>query len=767
MYSQQGTGASFSSAPDSICHGKAPHGVFGAGVEKTSVVSYHGESTVPLPVRIGKVLLWAASWTVTVWWFTLWFRMPSTEGRAFRKTVQDELNYSTFWSKAATNYTMYAAPVIALAIFALLFLELEERYPERRCPSAKQPMLVRLYRAIWTQPILVKTPIGVVTIIDIVIIGMVLVCTCWIWGRLTVRQFAAIDAAKPKKGVPKWALKWDKLSDTLGKALPFTIGCLFMPVARGSPILRLIDVPFEQAVKYHRWMGYLTVLLVVVHGATYGVYAGAIHKIELLIEWPYYGTSNLAGTISCVAAMIMGATSIPYFRSRHFNTFFSMHQLYIVFFAFYVFHVDFSEVGGAFGPIFLFFIDRFLRMVQSRRQVRGVSARILPSGLVELKIPKQTGFKYNTLSFLYINFPGLSRLQWHPFSTASSPLNDDNNVSVIIKPLGDWTNALYSSVAAKDANDVKVKGCPFAVKVHAEGPYGHETNYFLRYKNLILVAGGAGVTPFLAIMTDLLKRHQLQQDNLPTNVQLIWCVRRRTELATLRTIRPNHIHPNYAYPEANKLTLNVKAYVTGQAKTAGQAELPMVEMPGLETTQKGVETYRGMSVINSYHNLWMIALICASMTGFVLMSGLFYTYVSAQRLQPKGHHFSTAVESILYFISLFVGIVICGGTVIFFWISSLSESGSGASAIANGHGQDIEENDDVTLLDNCIITEGSRPQFQDIFKEVAEKHDGEDVGVLVCGPESLQESVAAACRSRNFGNLMRTPFHYHSVSFDL
>lgn len=86
--------------------------------------------------------------------------------------------------------------------------------------------------------------------------------------------------------VRRWALKWDKLSDTLGKALPFTIGCLFMPVARGSPILRLIDVPFEQAVKYHRWMGYLTVLLVVVHGATYGVYAGAIHKIELVRAWP-------------------------------------------------------------------------------------------------------------------------------------------------------------------------------------------------------------------------------------------------------------------------------------------------------------------------------------------------------------------------------------------------------------------------------------------------------------------------------------------------
>jgi ferric-chelate reductase len=77
-------------------------------------------------------------------------------------------------------------------------------------------------------------------------------------------------------------LKWDRTSNMLGHALPFTIGVLFTPVARGSPILRLIDVPFEQAVKYHRWLGYLTVLLVFVHGATYGVYAGAIHQIELV-----------------------------------------------------------------------------------------------------------------------------------------------------------------------------------------------------------------------------------------------------------------------------------------------------------------------------------------------------------------------------------------------------------------------------------------------------------------------------------------------------
>lgn len=68
----------------------------------------------------------------------------------------------------------------------------------------------------------------------------------------------------------------------LGRALPFTVDVLFIPVARGSPILRLVDVPFEQAVKYHRWFGYFTVLLVFLHGLTYGVYAGTIHQIELV-----------------------------------------------------------------------------------------------------------------------------------------------------------------------------------------------------------------------------------------------------------------------------------------------------------------------------------------------------------------------------------------------------------------------------------------------------------------------------------------------------
>lgn len=44
---------------------------------------------------------------------------------------------------------------------------------------------------------------------------------------------------------------------------------LFLPVSRGSILLRLIDVPFEHATRYHIWLGNLIIFLVSMHGLCY------------------------------------------------------------------------------------------------------------------------------------------------------------------------------------------------------------------------------------------------------------------------------------------------------------------------------------------------------------------------------------------------------------------------------------------------------------------------------------------------------------------
>lgn len=44
---------------------------------------------------------------------------------------------------------------------------------------------------------------------------------------------------------------------------------LFLPVARGSVLLRAIDIPFEHATRYHVWLGHLTMALFSLHGLFY------------------------------------------------------------------------------------------------------------------------------------------------------------------------------------------------------------------------------------------------------------------------------------------------------------------------------------------------------------------------------------------------------------------------------------------------------------------------------------------------------------------
>jgi len=47
---------------------------------------------------------------------------------------------------------------------------------------------------------------------------------------------------------------------------------------------------------------------------------------------------------------------------------------------------------------------------------------------------------------------------------------------------------------------------PFKLNASVEGPYGHAVDYYLSYSNLIVVAGGIGISPFVAILRDLLHR---------------------------------------------------------------------------------------------------------------------------------------------------------------------------------------------------------------------------------------------------------------------
>jgi hypothetical protein len=77
---------------------------------------------------------------------------------------------------------------------------------------------------------------------------------------------------------------------------------------------------------------------------------------------------------------------------------------------------------------------------------------------------------------------------------------------------------------------------------------------------------------------------------------------------------------------------------------------------------------------------------------------------------------------------------------------------------------DVHGTDDHDEMKNYV------GEFAEIFNGAAVKYQGDDVGVLVSGPEGLKASVAAECRRQNFTKPSwsnSTHFHFHSISFNL
>jgi ferric-chelate reductase len=76
------------------------------------------------------------------------------------------------------------------------------------------------------------------------------------------------------------------------------------------------------------------------------------------------------------------------------------------------------------------------------------------------------------------------------------------------------------------------------------------------------VAGGIGISPFLAILSDILHRVGEGKPCLPRNILLVWAVKRSNELSLLSTVDMESICPYFS----DKLNLEIHIYVTRESE---------------------------------------------------------------------------------------------------------------------------------------------------------------------------------------------------------
>lgn len=205
---------------------------------------------------------------------------------------------------------------------------------------------------------------------------------------------------------------------------------------------------------------------------------------ETIGEWTFY-----------VSAILLIMALIKWFPYRWFIKF---HKLLAVGYIALAFHTlvlfnfaDWSYPMGWFMAIFLLvgtvsaFLVLFKRVGKKRQFSATISSITRYNGLdgydVVLDVPQWAGHKAG--QFAFINNHN-DREKPHPFTIASNYNGDTSNIRFLIKSLGDFTSKLGELWKIGDS-------------VTVEGSYG-EFAFEDTQAQQIWVAGGIGITPFLA-----------------------------------------------------------------------------------------------------------------------------------------------------------------------------------------------------------------------------------------------------------------------------
>ncbi|KAK4762803.1 hypothetical protein SAY86_008571 [Trapa natans] len=732
-------------------------------------------------------VLKAFMWVIFLGWVFIFFFVPSGTGTDFYDDWVDATE-GTLFGSTGSALVLYSAPIALIAVLAVPYLLLSETEEEQLTERGEKQ---KPKFSLGTFPVLVGWPFGVVTVAEFIGIVLFVVFVLWSVYAYTVVNLAILPSYGSLTPGEKRVQMLQMSAYCFGLVASSCLSFLFLPVARGSILLRLIDVPFEHATKYHIWLGNLIIFLVTVHGLCYMI-VWFIRGIVLksIIEWKSDGGANCAGVITYAFGFLIWLTALPPVRRKNFQLFFYTHHLYILFIIFLALHIGDANFSKFCGGIFLFMLDRFLRFFQSRKDVEVISATNFPCGTVGLVICKPKFLHYNALGFVFLRVREISKLQWHPFSVSSSPLDGKYHISVLIKAVGDWTWRLRQNVSNLSSQETQIFEPPTKFMVNVEGPYGHESPYHLMYRNLILVAGGSGISPFIAILSDILHRVKDSKPCLPRDVILVWAVKRSSEIPLLSTIGVKALNPS----SLDGLNVNIQVYVTqelepplvGSIVISSKCEsYPIFSYKSMfvcHLQEEGeFEKFKSLSVSNRSRGQgmsilvgtgdkgWSGTYVIVPILGFILLLGLLdVCYLNPYDISYWWY------RGLLLLICMVVSVVLFGGFVIALWHAwenkclSSEEDPAEDSVEARSMLQERTTPERDLYSDFTSINYGRRPDFKEIFGTASDSWGNVDIGVIVCGPQTLQSSVAKECRSQGLRRRRDGPvFHFNSHSFNL
>lgn len=287
---------------------------------------------------------------------------------------------------------------------------------------------------------------------------------------------------------------------------------------------------------YHRAIARVAYLQLIVHAITKHVFAGSYGAslVKYFYPLPYYRWGVAA--MFLMALMIMSGQ----FRVNHYELFLRFHILAAI--GAYICSFKHLDGLGYKQPIYLAFgfwaadwILRFSRIlflnfsiflepatINSKRS-SFAKVCLLGDDLVWLKVrtPVHWHFKPGQYCFIHVN--RLRFWEGHPFSIINpGPDNEDESFQMMCKQRGGMTKRFVKRLKERGATSDN----PMDIYVVVEGPYGIHCPVE-RYDNIMLIAGGVGVTGVLPYVEYCTSNRVISRGN--PHVVFVWAVQSSQE----------------------------------------------------------------------------------------------------------------------------------------------------------------------------------------------------------------------------------------------
>lgn len=332
----------------------------------------------------------------------------------------------------------------------------------------------------------------------------------------------------------------------MGHMATLSFGLALLPLTRNSLWDSVFSVPFERAIKFHRYLGVVSYTAVTLHLLLWTVLWGMDGVPILQNLFASTGTpnvmqvsklkghaNNFVTPLVTVAWLTMSvAVMLAIFRRRiPYDLFLSSH--YSLYFVLLVAELHaWSHWYHTIGALALFALDKVFRAHNSstgyeyRAKVVGDVVIVQTDISVVHECAPQPG------AYVFVCIPDVSSYSWHPFTIANTErfidLADNEKskstyrLTLCIRNRGEktWTGKLHSLISTSgleintENHMIQIDGFYGALPVTPD------------VERLILVSGGIGVTPMHALLKTIYKwDYEAARFRSPPLCDFIWTVK--------------------------------------------------------------------------------------------------------------------------------------------------------------------------------------------------------------------------------------------------